>query len=118
MPRVSDSGSAGFQLPGIYRALRARERRLCGWPEADVRWANPGDHSQGCFVRPRKLLEALETGNPVVLRKAQVELVRGEAEGVRFRFPWDRSVQKVNVSRDDVVTPADPRITSVQRGNP
>ncbi|MGW0158468.1 hypothetical protein ACWDUN_04000 [Mycobacterium sp. NPDC003323] len=105
MPRVSGGGEVGVRIPGVYGRMQARERDLCGWPDPDISWADRQDHSQGCFVRPRRLLEALEAGQPVTVPKARVELVQYAVKGRRFHLPWDRSVQNVVVSPDDVVVP-------------
>jgi hypothetical protein len=49
-------------------ALRERERgHHERWGARKV-YAAPEDHSQGFFLRDRRLLDALETGEPVVVR--------------------------------------------------
>jgi hypothetical protein len=57
-----------MQVPGQYEALLARERKHHErWGGRSV-YADPEDHSQGFFLRDRHLLDALEAGQPVVVR--------------------------------------------------
>jgi hypothetical protein len=67
MPRVeADSSCGGLRVPGLYEALRERERRHHErWGGRRV-YADPEDHSQGFFLRDRHLLDALEAGEPAV----------------------------------------------------
>jgi hypothetical protein len=58
----------------------------------------------GMYRRSRVLLEALESGVPVVVARTMLGGPRSKPPVV---LPWDRSVRSVRVSADDVVRPSD-----------
>lgn len=110
MPRV-DSGAvgAGLHVPGAYQALLDSEREryyrygetiVCDGRELQVSWADPDDHSAGFFCRSRTLLDALEAGKTVVMKRWMVGNLRSNPP---VNLPWDRSVQAVSVSPYEVV---------------
>jgi hypothetical protein len=78
MPRAeADSSCGGLRVPALYEALLAREREhhyrygetvVHEGRELQVVWADPNNHAAGCFCRPRHMLDALEAGQPVVVR--------------------------------------------------
>jgi hypothetical protein len=107
MPRVSHGaagGDGGIVVAGVYEQLLKRERRQ---HEHGIISADPDDHSQGRFVRQRFLLDALEARKVVVVRRSSVRLAMNYLFGGKQRLPWDRSVDTVRVSPDDVVSPSD-----------
>jgi hypothetical protein len=69
MPRLeADSSCSGLRVPGLYEALRERERRHHERRGGRRFYADPEDHSRGFSLRDRRLLDALEAGEPVVVR--------------------------------------------------
>jgi hypothetical protein len=107
MPRVSHGAAGvdgGIVVAGVYAQLLKWERRK---HEHGITWADPDDHSQGFFARERFLLDALEAGTTVVVRRSSVELAMHYLIGGKHRLPWDRSVDTVRASPDDVVAPTD-----------
>ncbi|TDK84746.1 hypothetical protein [Mycolicibacterium mucogenicum] len=90
MPRVSAEYSDVVVVPGAYEMLLAREARWDG----RVVTSSGG----GFFKRPRRLLEALEAGVPVVVSRGAIH-----AEPL----PWPQSVRSVVVSPHDAVQPSD-----------
>lgn len=108
MPRVSrSSGEGRYRVPGIYAELLERERSRWESSEDPRRRAESPQAAEGTFRRPRGLVDALEAGDPVLVRRRAAEL----AHGRDFRFPWaGGSVKTVQVSRNDVVAPSDREI--------
>ena len=92
----------GVRWPGIYAAMLQHERELHAH-YGDLRvWADPDDHSAGCFCWPRDRLDALEAGEQVVVRRHELP------HGMRERpasMRWDPH-EWVSVHSDDTITPA------------
>jgi hypothetical protein len=101
MPRVSDDGSAGadgIRVHGVYLAMLDREREHHNRYGRDgITWVDDNDPSQGCVVRPRELLDLLEAGRPVIVRRIKAGHKRSTPPVV---LPWDpRTVRFVQVAR-------------------
>lgn len=116
MPRV-DRGAvgAGLRVPGVYRALLESERAdyyrhgetiVREGREVQVIWADPNDHSAGCFCGDRTLLDLLEAGKPVILKRVAVSSALWHRDRSHWRPPFERSVRFVQVSPDDRIAPA------------
>ena len=108
MPRVSDDGSAGgdgIRVRGVYLAMLDREREHHNRYGRDgITWVDDNDPSQGCVVRPRELLDLLEAGRPVIVRRIKAGHKRSTPPVV---LPWDpRTVRFVQVGPGDTITPA------------
>jgi hypothetical protein len=105
MPRVryDGSGGGGLRIPGLYRALLDKERdRQERADRATVRMREEFGYSSR---RDRRLLDALEAGQTVVMPRWRVGHKRSTPP---VDLPWDRhEVTTVRVSPDDVVRPAE-----------
>jgi hypothetical protein len=106
MPRVDDgyvAGGGGLRIPGLYGALLVRER---GRQErADRATEHMRERFGYSSRRNRRLLDALEAGQTVVMPRW---LVGHKRSTPRVDLPWDRQeVTAVTVSPDDVVRPAE-----------
>jgi hypothetical protein len=67
MPRVeADSSCGGLRVPGLYAALREREREHHARRGGRRTSVDPDDPSKGFFQRSRHKLNALEAGEPTV----------------------------------------------------
>lgn len=114
MPRVDDGATcrgAGIQVPGVYQALLAFERRQHE-RFGDLRGAcaSPGSEP-GVYRRSRRVLEALEAGWPVTVARWQL----GGHSKPAMPDAWraDRSHQWFVVTPDDLVAPTQhPPITT------
>jgi hypothetical protein len=100
VPRVDGGGAAadGVRVAGTYAELRLQERDDCGFPEPNKVLSADG---KGFYMRPRGLMEALESGVPVVVCGRTAEM----AHAGRYRLPRDRSIQSVLVTPTDSVSP-------------
>jgi hypothetical protein len=99
----------------VYRALLESEREdyyrhgetiMHEGRELQVTWADPNDHTADCFCAPRKLLDLLEAGKSVVLRRSTVQAALWDRDRSRWRPPFDRSVRFVQVNPDDTIVSA------------
>jgi hypothetical protein len=105
MPRVeADScGGAGLHIPGLYRALLEKERT--SQKRADRATERMREEFGYSSRRDRRLLEALEAGQTVIMPRWRVGHRRSTPP---VDLPWDRQmVTTVAVSPDDVVSPTD-----------
>jgi hypothetical protein len=103
MPRVSHGASGvdgGITVRGVYAQLLEYQREKCGQPDPR-RTYHPNESAAGFTQRPRFLLDALEAGKDVIVPRRMAEV----RHAFGFRLPWDRSVDTVRVSPDDVVSP-------------
>jgi hypothetical protein len=78
--------------------------------ELRVSWCDKNGHEAGFFAWPRYLLDQLEGGAPVRVRRVLVELTlwerdRDQAPG-RVRLSFARGLMRVQVSPDDRIMPA------------
>jgi len=118
MPRTRRGigpAAGGVRVDGIYADLLRREREFYyqhGEPfvtedgrEIRVWWKDRDDHSAGCFVNNRHLLDALEAGEAVTVaawqlssRRVQVpeSLRPGNCPGSWWRVSADDVVQRAN----------------------
>lgn len=107
VPRVSSADDGlvdAVVLDGVYEALLGLERaRAARWAGRVVEAAS----REGCFRRPRHLLEALEAGRTVVVGRAALVGHWMRQAGVVAELPWDDRVRFVAVTVDDVVSPAE-----------
>lgn len=93
----------GVRWPGIYAAMLARERE-CHYRYGEmVVWADPDDHSAGFSCRPRNRLDALEAGEPVVVRSHELHGRNLSERPALLRLD---PRQWVSVHSDDTITPA------------
>lgn len=93
----------GFRVPGIYADLLLRERNSV--ERADATAAGRAERGMGGFRRPRRLLDALEAGDPVTVSASQlgsrrVQVPEHMRPGRRAGARWWR------VTPDDVVVRA------------
>lgn len=86
----------------MYASLLERELRQV--EKHDPRGCRPTADGMGCFCRPRRLLEALEAGQPVLVPRWFIR--RDQAV-----LPWPASVRSVEVSTDDVVRPSNSAVS-------
>jgi hypothetical protein len=105
MPRVDQAGVAGggLRVPGLYRALLARER----WHHeryGELRARPPLREGElPVYRRPRHLLDALEAGEPVTVPRWRL----GGHSMPRMPDVWrsDRRPTAFAVTSDDSVRP-------------
>lgn len=95
MPRVcEESGRDAVVVPGVYSALLERE-------SIRSRRVSAGSGG-GFFQRPRRLLGALQAGEPVTVPRSVLHAVLHVE-----RLSWPADVRSVVVSADDEVRPCD-----------
>jgi hypothetical protein len=116
MPRVESGGAAVERVAGVYQALLEVERadyerhgevaEFAGRRQR-VYWVDRDDHEKGFYLWPRDDLDRLEAGEPMTVRRGEVESALHQISGVDVRLAFARSVKRVRVSADDRVLPAD-----------
>jgi hypothetical protein len=106
MPRTRRGAAparVGVRVPGIYEDLLLRERDSVERAEAAA--AGRAKRGMGVFRRSRRLLDALEAGEPVIVAASQ--LVSRRVQVPEHMRPGRRaSVRWWRVTPDDVVEPA------------